>query len=263
MSSKEKRIRLVPGLNSLPMIRVIAELERLMDFSYAVGLFSEYCFQNQTALLQFVGPRLLKDHKIDLDKIPRKQLYEHFDRISPARTRRIELALSYSRVVDVFLVYLKDMISVSIYSEPMKFAGDKQLPISEILKHGSLDGLIQQYVIAEIERVSYSDIRELRKLLNKCDFSAVLKPRDYERIQQILKERNRWVHGGGIGELAITQHRGESPKRVSISKTKFDADYRFIGGVCRRIDQRAMSNRVFLRGLAKAFPGVFSFDEND
>jgi hypothetical protein len=121
MSSKDKRIRLVPGLNSLPMIRVIAELERLMDFSFAVGLYSDYCFQNQTALVKFVGPRLLKDHKIDLDQIPRKQLYEYFDRISPARTRWIELALSYSRVVDVFLVYLKDMISLSIYAEAPRF----------------------------------------------------------------------------------------------------------------------------------------------
>jgi hypothetical protein len=120
-----------------------------------------------------------------------------------------------------------------------------------------LDDLIQQYVIAEIERVSHSDIRELRKLLNRCDFSTVLKPRDYERIQEILKARNKWVHGGGITEMALAQYRGEIPKRQSISKTKFDADYRFIGGVCRRIDRRAMSNRVFLKGLAKAFPGIF------
>jgi hypothetical protein len=245
------------------MIRCIAEFERLIDFNYAVGLYSEYCFKNQTALLDFAGPRLLEYFQLDLDKISRKELYEYFDRISPARTQGIELALSHARAADIFLVYLKDMICMSIYSEPTKFADSKQLPVSEILKHGSLDSLIEQYVIGEIERVSYSDIRELRKLLNKCDFAPVLKPRDYERIQQILKARNRFVHGGGISELAIAQVRRERPKRESISQTKFNADYRFITGVCRRIDRRAMRSRVFLRGLAKAFPGIFSFNESD
>jgi hypothetical protein len=260
---KNERIPLDSNQNSLPMIRALAEFERLNDFNYAVGLYSAYCFQNQTALIDFVAPRLVKDYEIDSDKISRKEFHEYFDRVSPARTRQIELALSYTRAVDILLVYLKDMIAMSIYSEPTKFAGNKQLPISEILKHGSLESLIDQYVVAEVERVSYSDISELHKLLKKCDFEAVLKSRDYQRIQQALKVRNRLVHGGGVGQLAISQIRGELPKRETVSRTKFDTDFRFIRNVCRRIDRRAMGNRVFLQGLAKAFPGVYRFDEND
>lgn len=103
------------------------------------------------------------------------------------------------RVVDSYLTYISNMLSLIFRTKPETMKSQEQVTIEDILEHKTIDDLISYLAESRVNELSYRGMRELSSYLRKrIGFNLLAEDRLLEDVVQIIEVRNLIVHNRGI-----------------------------------------------------------------
>ncbi len=108
------------------------------------------------------------------------------------------LEMFLSRAVDIFEVYLVDVIRLALHKEPRVLSDRKQeLTLGHILKFASIEALSRDIIEGKLNALSYEGFGELEAWCNQRSIPLVVPHGQRERVVELIALRNIIVHSRG------------------------------------------------------------------
>lgn len=115
------------------------------------------------------------------------------------RYSQLILQTMISRAVDNFLVYVSDLLSTVFRTRPEMLRSNEQVLLEFVLKHDSMDELIEALAERRVERLAYTGMSKLAAdLKDTIGFSLFESSKDLARAVRIVEARNLIVHNRAI-----------------------------------------------------------------
>lgn len=103
------------------------------------------------------------------------------------------------RMADNFLKYITDLLQVLFEARPEMLRGtDKKESIAFVLKHSTIEELVQALAEKKVEELSYLGTRDMVKYFADFGFQLFLAEDDLETIATLVETRNILTHNRGV-----------------------------------------------------------------
>lgn len=149
------------------------------------------------------------------------------------------------RIVDNFLVYMKDLLALIFRTKPETLKSGEQERVDFILQYSTMEDFIFALAEKRVEKLSYKVMRELSDYFKKDLGLELFKSyKDFESAVRLIELRNIIVHNRGIVSNTFKKRLPDYPASVGES-IKFDPgtvvdDAVFLSKSVDNIDIRAI-----------------------
>lgn len=106
--------------------------------------------------------------------------------------------MAYSRSVDNFITYFKDILAEVVTKKPQILKSKDQERLDFILSHDNMDDLLKSISEKKIEELFYKGISDIEKFFEDRLGIKIFKDEETKReINKLIKQRNLIVHNRG------------------------------------------------------------------
>lgn len=159
--------------------------------------------------------------------------------------RSMVLEMMICRGADNFLTYLSDLLALIFGSRPETLMSSETVRLDEVLKHNSMDELIQELVDRKVNQLSYQGMKDLhRYVADKMGLDLYPDDQDLNRAIRLIESRNLIVHNRGlVNEHFLSRVPDSSAKLdgpLPLSTDEIFEDLEFLLSSVQSIDARAI-----------------------
>lgn len=169
---------------------------------------------------------------------------------------RLNFELSLCRCVDNYLAYLSELMALVFQCRPETLRSSEKVEIEFILKHESLDELIEALTERRVERLSYSGLVDLdADVRERMGFELFASDRDREEAARLVELRNLIVHKRAVVDRRYIARTGDDRtpigKRIPLRDSEREAIISFIPRLACETDARAVAKWGLPAALSK------------
>lgn len=112
---------------------------------------------------------------------------------------RLTNEMIYCKIVNIFLIYLSDISIEIVKSNPKIISSSDTMKIEEIVKHNSIDEIVQSVIERKINDLSYAGVSEISNYMsNRFGVNLFIDESEAEDVRMIIEIRNLYTHNNGI-----------------------------------------------------------------
>lgn len=151
----------------------------------------------------------------------------------------------FARMVDSFLTYLTDLLAAIYRSKPQALRSGEQVRIDEVLRHATMDELVEFLCQRKVHQLSYEGMTALHAILEKeLSFSLFEVPLELERAVLLVEKRNLVAHARGVVNKVFLQRQPMSEhslgERLKFDRSQIAQDLLFLARAVARADVAAV-----------------------
>ena len=156
------------------------------------------------------------------------------------------LEMIVCRSVDNYLVYISELLALVFKTRPEMLKSSDMVKLDFVLKHESMNDLINALAEQKVSELSYQGMRELSTFLSKrFDFGLFTEPNELEQAIQIVQARNLIVHNRGIVNAIylsrVSNAASQIGRPIFLTTMEVFEDIMFLGCSVADIENRAIS----------------------
>jgi len=157
---------------------------------------------------------------------------------------RLMTEMALSRVVDSYLTYLTELLSLIFRASPASLRSGEEVKLDFVLAHATRASLIKAIIDRKVNQLSYQGMRSLSLFLSKrLGFDLFQDKQSLERAVLLVEMRNLIVHTRGIVNDTFIQRVARPPvprgKLIRFSITDVEAAITFLADSVSDIEGRA------------------------
>jgi hypothetical protein len=160
--------------------------------------------------------------------------------------RHLLLQMMLSRGVDNFLTYVSQLLALVFRTRPETLRSSETVRVDEVLRHESMDELVNDLADRRVNRLAYLGMRELADdLADKLDLRLFERDEDLERAVEVIEIRNLIAHNRAVVNQTFLRRLPPSRERegdlVALEFDRVYSELRFLTERVFDIDGRAAS----------------------
>jgi hypothetical protein len=162
------------------------------------------------------------------------------------KQRHLLLQMVLSRGVDNFLTYVSELLALVFRMRPETLRSGEMVQLNEVLRHDSINELVNALADRRVSRLAYLGMRELSDdLAGKLDLRLFEGDADLERAVEVIEIRNLIAHNRGVVNETFLRRLPRSDARdgdlVALEVDRVMSELKFLTERVFDIDQRAVS----------------------
>jgi hypothetical protein len=155
----------------------------------------------------------------------------------------MSLELGFCRMVDLYLVYVAELLGLIFRSKPEALKSSETITIASILEYSTFDDLIEHITERRVLELSYKGVSALNDYLKqRLGFELFDNEEELKRTIRIVELRNLLVHNRGAVNRIFLSRVPDAPEKLGqrvMVAMEVGGDLRFLLNVCRATDARA------------------------
>lgn len=255
-SAERDFIEITSRTRSFAFLNLQASVSHIHDLASGIDLYNEFAhLMGPDPFLRFASRKYEEEVGLTHD---RGDLKEYVFRRDLGRNMWFFNKLAFLHLVNAFIIYCSDILTVAVLGSPEKFSLSIKLGSARIGTGKSANQLRRDLEIALISKIVSMAYPELKKsLFSKIRLSAANKKR-LAFIDKAVSKRHEMTHGLGIANWAISIYEtGGLRKREKVTDAQLRLLWKSMAELARAIDIAVMREFDIWRGVDICAPGLY------